>query len=250
MSGVKDSLFLKSGATDSFAGTTSNLIRHFSSFDDTSNAAINSSATWVDLVGGNNAVCSGVTLDSTTKTFTTSAGSVINLGDVLGSGSDDQIFTTELWFKVASSKNESYVLGSASNVVTNGGFAMYIEGPGTNDDFGFAKYYNSGHDTARYVNVGSATTGVWHQYVYGFSGSTIYAWLDGSDITGGTYNYGSKTSASNTVKTNGANMYFGSFTGGTSSLIGEAGIIRIYDKILSNAEVLANWNADRAKVGL
>lgn len=229
---------------------TDGLIRHFSTFDDLSNVNLNSN-TWTDLTGNGNATVTGITFNSGTKIFETFSTSVINLGNVLGSGNTAQVFTIELWFKVDSTKDATYVQGAASNVVGSGGFVTYIETPNANDNMNFSKYYPSGADAARYASVGNLSTGVWHQYVHGFSaGATIYAWADGQDLTGGTFGYGSQSSATNTVNTNGANMYFGSFTGGTNYLIGEAGIIRIYNKVLSDAEVLQNFNANKADVGL
>jgi hypothetical protein len=258
MSSIKDSLFLRSSATAPDPHS-SNLIRHFSTFDSTSAANFsngsNSSVTWVDLTGNGNATVQNVNFDTSTNLFTTSSSTNINLGDVLGSSSTAQTLTTELWFKVDSSKNEAYVLGSSSRVAHGGGFAVYIEGPSANDDFGFSKYYassgSSGTDANKYVNVGNVSTGVFHQYVYAFTNSaTIYAWVDGQSITGGTYSFGSQSSASNTVNTQGDNMHFGSFSTGTNSLIGEGALIRLYSDVLSDAEVLNNYNASKALFGL
>ena len=173
--------------------------------------------------------------------------SVLNAGNLFGS-TTSATFTIELWFKITNT-NSGYVLGAASNVVAStGGFAAYINQPGASNDFDLAKYYTVGSDDRYPVNPGiEITNNVFNQIVFGADGNTVFLFINGANPITGAY---SDSSASNTVNTNNANVYFGSFSGGTSSLLGELGIIRVYDDVLTLSEVQTNYNTNKAEFGL
>ena len=251
MSSVKDSILLKSGATTP-APLSSNLIRHFSSKDASSttnfSSGSNSSVNWVDLTGNANMSMTNVSFDTSTKLITCATNSVLNAGNLFG-GTTAATFTIEMWFKITSTTG-GYVNAAASNVVANtGGFAVYIQQPGANNDFDFAKYYKAGATDSRYpANAGiEIGTNVFNQIVFGATGATVFMFINGGHPSTGAY---SDSSATNTVNFGSHNLYFGSFSGGTSSLLGELGIIRIYDDVLTLTEVQNNYNANKAEFGL
>ena len=252
MSSVKDSILLKSGTTTT-PPTSGNLIRHFSSKDASSttnfSSGSNSSVNWVDLTGNSNMSMTNVSFDTSTKLITCASNSVLNAGNLFG-GTTAATFTIEMWFKITSTSS-GYVNAVASNVVsTTGGFAVYIQQPGANNDFDFAKYYvPGGLSDSRYpANAGiEIGTNVFNQIVFGANGANVFMFINGGHPSTGAY---SDSSATNTVNTGGANVYFGSFSGGTSSLLGELGIIRVYSDVLTLTEVQNNYNANKAEFGL
>lgn len=251
MSSVKDSILLKSGTTTP-APLSSNLIRHFTSKDANSttnfSSGSNSSVNWVDLTGNANMSMTNVNFDTSTKLITTASNSVLNAGNMFSS-TTAATFTIEIWFKMTSAPS-GYANVAAANVVpTSGGFATYIQQPGSNNDFDMAKYYGSNSNSARYSpNAGIAIgLNVFNQIVFGATGSTIFMFINGGHPSTGAY---STNSASNTVNFGSSNLYFGSFSGGTSTLIGDLGIIRIYDDVLTLTEVQNNYNANKAEFGL
>ena len=254
MSSVKDSILLK--GTSAAAGpppTSGNLIRHFSSKDASSttnfSSGSNSSVSWVDLTGNGNMSMTNVSFDTSTKLITCASNSVLNAGNLFG-GTTSATFTIELWFKKTGSIS-GYVNAAASNVTgANGGFACYIEIPGANNDFDLAKYYvPSGLSDLRYpANPGiEIPANVFNQIVFGVNGANVFMFINGGHPSTGAY---SDSSATNTVNTGGANVYFGSFSGGTSSFIGELGIIRVYSDVLTLSEVQNNYNSNKAEFGL
>lgn len=251
MSSVKDSILLKGSATTA-APTSGNLIRHFSSKDASSTAnfssGANSSVNWIDLTGNANMSMTNVNFDTSTKLITTANNSVLNAGNMF-SGTTAATFTIEMWFKITSTSS-GYVNAVASNVVAvSGGFAVYIQQPGANNDFDFAKYYKAGASDSRYpANAGiEIGTNVFNQIVFGANGANVFMFINGGHPSTGAY---SDSSATNTVNFGSSNLYFGSFSGGTSSLLGELGIIRIYDDVLTLTDVQTNYNANKTEFGL
>ena len=251
MSSVKDSILLNNGATAP-SPTSGNLIRHFSSKNATSttnfSSGSNSSVNWVDLTGNANMSMTNVSFDTSTKLITCASNSVLNAGNMF-SGTTAATFTIEVWFKMTSAPNGYSNLAAVNVNASTGGFATYIQQPGSNNDFDMAKYYGGNTNSARYSpNVGIAIAqNVFNQIVFGATGSTIFMFINGGHPSTGAY---STNSASNTVNFGSHNLYFGSFSGGTSSLIGELGIIRIYDDVLTLTDVQTNYNANKAEFGL
>ena len=251
MCSVKDSILLKSGTTTT-PPTSGNLIRHFSSKDASSTSNLssgsNSSVNWVDLTGNANMSMTNVNFDTSTKLITTASNSVLNAGNMFSS-TTAATFTIEVWYKILTAPSGYTNLAAVNVFATTGGFATYIQQPGTNNDFDMAKYYGGNSNSARYSpNPGIAIgTNVFNQIVFGATGSTIFMFINGGHPSTGAY---STSSASNTVNFGSHNLYFGSFSGGTSTLIGELGIIRIYDDVLTLSEVQTNYNANKAEFGL
>lgn len=88
------------------------------------------------------------------------------------------------------------------------------------------------------------TTGVWYQVAFtmvGDVGSTVISYKNGASIGSGTYGY---NLASGT-----GTLYIMGDTGG-EVMSGYCAIVRTYNRVLSAAEILQNFNADRARFGL
>ena len=108
----------------------------------------------------------------------------------------------------------------------------------------------SGSGSTLYVNSTTfiGTLNTWYQLVYVFTNGatkTLETFVNGASI--GTVSH-SLAGILNTT----ANLYLGSYNNGEYAqwFDGKIGITRLYNTALSSAEVLQNYNADRAKYGL
>ena len=87
------------------------------------------------------------------------------------------------------------------------------------------------------------TTGTWYQLVYTLAngtGSACVAYVNGVSIGSGTYN--------STIATSGTLYILGDFSGEVTSCY--CALARIYNRALSAAEVLQNYNATKGRFGL
>jgi hypothetical protein len=89
---------------------------------------------------------------------------------------------------------------------------------------------------------------VWAQVVYvwkNIATNTLETYINGASI--GSVNH----SLGNILNTS-ANLYIGSYNGGEFSqwFNGRIGIVRLYNRALTSAEVVQNYNADKSKYGL
>lgn len=87
------------------------------------------------------------------------------------------------------------------------------------------------------------TTGTWYQLVYTLAngaGSACIAYVNGVSIGSGTYN--------STIATSGTLYILGDFSGEVTSCY--CALARIYNRALSAAEVLQNYNATKGRFGL
>jgi hypothetical protein len=160
-------------------------------------------------------------------------------------GSGD--WTIEVWVKQIVAGNDVVLgkfdpggltqnVGYSIRTTSNSYYAQYASGSGS----GSTLYQNS---TSH-----SATLNTWRQlaYVWKNGGTkTFETFVNGASI--GSVNH-SLASVLNTTN----NLYIGSYNGGEYPqwFDGQIGIVRIYNTSLSSAEVLQNYNADKAKYGL
>lgn len=143
--------------------------------------------------------------------------------------------TISIWFKFANvgATGIGPVLG-----FQNGGQDFEITKPNGSTNIGISdNQYNSA------MVVGSAAwDGNWHQVVYNFSTGFGTLWLDGQYITTAPFT----GAASSTRLIFGAELY----TASSSHYFGgQQGVIQVYNKTLSNAEVRQNFNALRSRYG-
>jgi hypothetical protein len=160
-----------------------------------------------------------------------------------GSGS----WSIEVWirYNVIAGKTRTYVSK------TNGG--------GGSADWGYGLRTNSVASTT-YMEVGngstsitspstSVTTGVWYQIVGVFTNTiptkTIALYKNGVLV-------GSNSHSFTSIKDTANPLYLGNYNGNefAQQFDGDMGIVRIYSKALSEAEVLNNYDANKALYGL
>jgi hypothetical protein len=154
-------------------------------------------------------------------------------------------FTLEAWVYY------SVITGSSRAVMSktdNGGLAAnWSYGLRTNP-FG-ATYMEVGNGTTSVTSPSYAvSTGQWYQIVGVWTNvavNTIEFYVNGAS-------QGSNSHSFTSVKNSTNPLYLGSYNGGEYSqwFDGRMGIARIYNKALSSAEVLQNWNANKSIYGL
>jgi hypothetical protein len=164
---------------------------------------------------------------------------------LLEPGSGD--WTVEVWANQAVAGND-VVLGkfNAGGLTVNVGYSIRT----TSSTF-YAQY-GSGAGSGATLSVNSTnyskTINTWHQLVYVFTNvatNTFQTFVNGSSI--GTVNH-SLASILNTS----TNLYIGSYNNGEYAQYfdGKIGITRLYNRALTSAEVLNNYNVDKSKYGL
>ncbi len=140
-----------------------------------------------------------------------------------------QIWTVTTWVNLSNNSGFQYVISG----LNSGLFAMYN---GTAP----LLYLNSGANDYYTYGSGVVSTGVWHHLAYRFRNSdgTRTIWKDGVDNTGGGPNNTSTPSGQS------GTFYLG------SGLVGNMGEIQIYNRLLSDTEVLQNFNNGRQRFGV
>jgi hypothetical protein len=103
-----------------------------------------------------------------------------------------------------------------------------------------------GYNNDYYPSTGNAgiliTDGVWHYIGVTFDGTNLRMYVDGIlDNTSGTLTY----------STTGQNNFIGksSHTGNENYTNGSMGMVHVYNRALSGAEVLQNYNATKGRFG-
>jgi hypothetical protein len=155
-------------------------------------------------------------------------------------------FTVEAWvyYSVLAGSTRTFV-----SKTDNGGLASnWSYGLRTNGTTG-ATYFEVGNGTTSNTSpTFTVTTGTWYQIVgvwTNVASDSIALYVNGA-------NQGSNSHAFTSVKNSTRPLYLGSYNGGEYSqwFNGRMGIVRIYNTALSDAQVLQNYNANRATYGL
>lgn len=160
-----------------------------------------------------------------------------------GSGS----FSMEVWVNQNASGND-VVLGKFDFGGLSQDVAYSIRTTGTSYYAQLGSGSGSGATLFQNSTTFVGTLNTWYQLVYAFKNGatkTLETFVNGSSI--GTVNH-SLNSILNTT----TGLYIGSYNNGEYAqwFDGKIGITRIYDKALSSAEVLQNWNANKSIYGL
>ena len=204
-----------------------------------------SGTTWTDLSGNNNdaTMTNPVWTDTNSGSFTFN-GTASSYGVVADSASmNPTSITWETWVQITSGPVSNY-----SWVVRNGwAGAPWFFG------YNASNYWTLGinDDSATYNQTQtSVVTAGWYQVVGTYDGSEIILYVNsapagtpvafaGGNITG----YGSPTiiNGGSTSTTPPPNEQFWN---------GDIAVLRMYDRALSGAEVLQNYNIDRSRFGL
>ena len=199
-----------------------------------------SGTAWSDLSGNGNdgTLTNGPTFDSG------------NGGSIVFDGSNDYInvdghssinfgsgeFTYEVWYKTDASSERGLICKYGSGDIwfaTNGSALRCGIRDSSNNELNF------------YPGLSGVTCNddEWHHSAMARSGQYVYVYIDGQySSTGDNSSVGSTDS--------GGNTYIGALTPGAWEFDGEIAIARIYNRCLSAAEVLQNYNAQRSRFGV
>jgi hypothetical protein len=213
--------------------------------------------TWYDLISSENngTLTNGPSFDSA------------NNGTIVFDGTDDSVvipFPTilndcsfEVWFKATSTKVYQYLL--SINNGTNSSYAFFLDMNDT--DGGFAQtmwtYWNSGGTPYSVVpktgtngNFGDWNDSTWRHYV--FTRSTTSAPYTLQYMNGNLVSNVSRSGDQTTQFGNGAgyNLYLGVYRQSFLPWAGNQSSVRIYNRALTAAEVLQNYNAQKGRYGL
>jgi hypothetical protein len=203
---------------------------------------------WYDLSGNNNSgsLTNGPTFNSA------------NSGSIVFDGVDDYVATTsnigisganprtvECWIYVDSFANKS-ILGYGGNAQgvlfdTLIWYSSYLNVVG--------HYYGGGYDTISTLpSRNTINISQWNQVVHMYDGTTV------SLYTNGVFSNSKEFSVSNNNQLNTTNSTFligtGQYTGAYTFTTGKIALSRFYNRALTAAEVLQNYNAQKGRFGL
>lgn len=225
----------------SYSVVTTNLIAYW---DPSLVSSYSGSGTTINDLSGNglNGTMSNITYNDPYFIYNGTS-SQINIADnaLLDPGSGS--WTMEVWVYQTASGND-VVLGKFD---PGGGSQDVSYSIRTTNTTYYAQF---GSGTGAYVNSSNfvGTLNTWYQIVYVFKNGatkTLETFVNGSSI--GSVNH-SLTSLLNTL----SNLYIGSYNGGEYSqwFQGQIGITRLYNAALTSAQVLQNFNSNKALYGL
>ena len=229
---------------------TDSIFYHLSMVDAASRANISDGAnsggeTWVDISGNGYDWTIGSSFTSSLSgNYMTlaSTNEVKSSSSSLNPGAD---ISLEVWYWMNSSRQTQYVQGVANTgSLGTSGFISYFNASPTEQHI--LSVYNSG-STDFSINYDMPDS-QWQQHVITYDDSTGNAkfYIDGSTI-GNSGSASSKLAASGGTHSIG---YLNQYGFSSNNMIGRLGIIRVYSKKLSDAEVLQNYNANKADYGL
>jgi hypothetical protein len=189
--------------------------------------------TWYDVSGSNN----GTLMNG--PTFNLGNG-----GSFIFDGSDDYVslsnytlndsFTYGIWVMRSGSGNQ----GNRGIVISNA--ATYID-VGFNDGIMFSLILSNGSQNL--ITYGTMVpTGQWAYYSATYNQQSAILYLNGIQIASNNYSLG--------VGRISNDFTIGSFDGGSYNLNGKITIAQVYNRALSAAEVLQNYNAQKGRFGL
>jgi hypothetical protein len=222
---------------------TSGLVLYY---DPNNPSSYSGSGTNVNDLSGNslNGTMSNVTYNSPYFVFNGTSSTISRADNaLLEPGTGD--FTLEAWVYYSVITGSSRVILGKTD---NGGLA-------SNWSYGLRTGSNGG----TYIEVGNGTTsafspsytvttGQWYQIVgvlTNVASNSIEFYVNGASRGSNSHSFAS-------IKNSIRSLYLGSYNGGEYSqwFNGRMGITRIYNKALSSAEVLQNWNANKSIYGL
>ena len=229
---------------------TDSIFYHLSMVDSASRTNISDGAnsggqTWVDISGNGYDWTIG---SSFTASLSDNYMTLASTNDVKSSSSSlnpGANISLEIWYWMDSTRQNEYVQGVANTGnLGPSGFVSYINTVTT--EYQNLAVYNSGStDFSILYNMPDST---WQQHVVTYNNSTGNAkfYINGSTI-GNSGSTPSKLAASAGTHSIG---YLAEYGFSSSNLVGRLGIIRVYSKMLSESDVLQNYNANKADYGL
>jgi hypothetical protein len=203
-----------------------------------------SGTTWYDISGSNNGTLTNG------PTFNSDDG-----GSIVFDGTDDYVnipngftnmfknnsyWTTSIWFKVSAwgSNNDAYPVLVSIGSEQGDYQELYLEVGNDNGTtmyyFAFAKNFTNGNTT---INLNQV-----YNFVYMKDGGNFKIYKDGVLLKTSTGN--------NNISTVNGDLWIGRFKTGDFELNGNIYSTQIYDRALSDSEVLQNYNAQKGRFGL
>jgi len=208
---------------------------------------------------------SGTTMtDSSTNTYTgTISGSPSHDGDYF-TFSNDYIITPDISSDIPGSDKshttEVWVYPTANGIITNyngastPNTAYYhsgIEIVGGNLEVGL---WNGVSGIASTGNIGAVSFNQWHQLVLSYDGSVVKGYIDGEYGGQASVSWDSPHDGTGAEGTGGLFISFGNGSitnqGDGTDFDGKFGIMRVYNKKLTNDEVSQNWISTKSSFGL
>jgi hypothetical protein len=224
------------------AVVTENLLLHYNTFN---TASYNGSgATITDLSGNsrNGTIVGSPTWTSNYFTFVNDYITTPNLGSVITSANETH--SVELWVYPTASG----VLVQYNNTTTPNDSYHHsaIEIVGGNLEVGL---WGGSSPVVSTGNIGAVSFNQWHQLVLTYNGSVCKGYIDG--VYKGSVNVSWDSPMNSSFP---FYMNFGyrdtTSQGNGTDFDGRFGIMRVYNKALTDAEVLSNYNADESNYGL
>jgi hypothetical protein len=150
--------------------------------------------------------------------------------------------TQEVWFNYTSIPATTIFIGLQYGAFTNNTYALFKD----------ANLIYGGVNTSGSFNaIGTGTTNLvgnrWYHFVHTYDGSTQKLYLDGVLMTTGSQSGTIQYDVNNTRVLIGADDNSGYNSGASYPHPGKMGQVRIYNRGLSAAEVLKNYNAQRKR---
>lgn len=202
-----------------------------------------SGTTWFDLSGNNNGtLVNGPTYDSA------NFGSLVWASNRVCTVSMTNLrptqITQECWFKLSSNSVQVFI-GAQYGSSTNNTYALWLEN--TNSlaaGVNIAGTFNWQNQSF------TLTTGIWYHFVHTYDGTNQNMYMNGVSVktwaTTGAIAYDSN----NTLLAVGNDWSSGYNGGASSGVLGNLGIVRLYNRSLSASEVQQNFNFLRSRYGI
>jgi hypothetical protein len=228
------------------AVVTENLLLHYNTFNTSSYNG--SGVTITDLSGNgrNGTITGSPTWTGNYFTFSDDYITTPNLNAVITSVNETH--SVELW--VYPTNNGVLVQYNESTSPNTGYHHSSIEIVGGNLEVGLWGDAGAGTQLVSTGNIGAVSFNQWHQIVLTYNGSVCKGYIDGVYKGSVNVSWISPMNYSNPL----FHMNFGFRTitsqGDATNFDGRFGIMRVYNKSLTDAEVLNNYNVDKSKYGL
>ena len=206
---------------------------------------VGSGTTWTDLSGnGNNATLQNSPSFVSTEPKNFTFNGTNQYATISMSGLRVVNITEEVWVFLSSTSDQVFI-GSQYGTSSNNSFAIWVQSGA------FAFGVNTGGNFY-YSTISTVSSGVWYHLTHTYNGTTQYFYVNGTLVS--TYN--SSASGNITYDVNNTLLALAADWNGSGYNVGATGyvngkmpVVRIYNRALSAAEVLQNYNATKFRFG-
>jgi hypothetical protein len=204
-----------------------------------------SGSSWYDV-----SLSGGTATLQNSPTYSSSSGGIITFSKTssqyatLPNIGSKSVWTCEVWVRFSSS-----LTGQISSVITNqfNGASSLNFSIGTNNAPSSYNIVAGFFDGAWRNTTGFAPIlNTWYQIAGTYDGSTIRQYVNGS-ASGGTLNYAGTSTSGGQIRMMGR---WDTLAGSVNYIDGDLAIARIYNRALTAAEILQNFNAQKGRFGL